>query len=246
MKKLNLYNNFLIKIRGWVSKWPKKAVFIYSGGMDSTTTMAKLMEDYGVEIFPLFINRGQSNVKYEKKSALYFDKLFSQKYPNLYHRLFQIDINNPPLEIKDNLRQYSKEHGYPLRNTMLQMIGVQYAVSLLVKNEKIKTVFCAQVIDDPFPHSTLSSLRINTMNICNGLEEWDWQITSPNIDPVLIKKSVGKVELIKWADEHGIPIEYTRSCYKNSPYHCGSCLTCSRRKIAFEKAGLPDKTNYQK
>lgn len=244
MDNLNTYNDFLFKKRGWVSRWPEKTVFIYSGGMDSTTTIARLLEEKNIEVFPLFIDRGQSNGKYEKQSALFFDDLFCKKYPNLYHKLFQIKINIPPAEIKDNLRPYSKEHGYPLRNTMLQMVGVQYAISLLAESVVIKSVFCAQVFDDPFPHSTLSSIRVNTINICNGLEEWDWQITSPNIDPELTNKPIGKMDMITWADKHNLPIEMTRSCYTSGPYPCGKCLTCRRRKEAFTKAGITDKTKY--
>ena len=246
MNNLDIYNDFIFKKRGWISRWPEKTTFIYSGGMDSTITIARLLDEQEVEIFPVFIDRGQSNGKYEKESALFFDNLFSRKYPNLYHRLFQIKINIPPAEIKNNLRSYSKDHGYPLRNTMLQMVGVQYAISLLSDGIAIRSVFCAQVFDDPFPHSTLSSLRVNTINICNDLEEWDWQITSPNIDPELVSKPIGKVEMVKWANEHGLPIEKTRSCYTSNPYSCGKCLICKRRREAFKKAGVIDKTKYVK
>lgn len=246
MDNLNIYNDFLLKKRGWISRWPDKTVFIYSGGMDSTITIARLLEEKNIEVFPLFIDRGQSNEKYEKQSALFFSDLFSKKYPNLYHELHQIKINIPPVEIKDNLRLYSKEHGYPLRNTILQMIGVQYAISLLIGGNEIKSVFCAQVSDDPFPHSTLGSLRINTINICNGLEEWDWQVTSPNIDLELTDELIGKTEMISWADKNNLPIEKTRSCYTSDPDHCGECLTCKRRKTAFRAAGVIDKTKYAK
>ena len=71
MDNLNFYNDFLIKKRGWISKWPDKMVFIYSGGMDSTITIARILERKSVEVFPLFISRGQSNEKYEKASAFF-------------------------------------------------------------------------------------------------------------------------------------------------------------------------------
>lgn len=243
---LTFYNKFLKSKRGWVSKWPKKTVFIYSGGMDSTITIARMLEKKKLEIYPLFINRGQSNEIFEKESALFFNDYFTKRYPNLYHNLFEIKIDVPPGEIKNELRPYSKVHGYPLRNTVMQLIGVQYAVSLLSDGNLVKSVMCAQVSDDPFPHSTLSSLRINTINTCDGLNEWDWQITSPNIDPELNETSIGKVDMIKFANSINLPIEKTRSCYTDGNHHCGKCLTCSRRKAAFKEAGVIDKTDYLK
>ncbi|MEA3378881.1 MAG: hypothetical protein U9Q69_04545 [Nanoarchaeota archaeon] len=183
----------LLKKRGWISHWPTKAVFIYSGGLDSTITMAKLINEKKIEIYPLFINRGQTNLKFEKKSVLFFEKYFLKRYKNLFHNITEIKINIPPKEIKDQLKFYTQKFGHPLRNTILQMIGAQYAISLSTPLKRITTVFCAQVPDDPFPHSTLKSLRATTFDICQGLGEWDWQITSPNIDPILSSEQWDKV-----------------------------------------------------
>ena len=243
--KLKEYENILKSNRGWVSRWPKKAVFIFSGGMDSTSTIARLLSEKRVEIFPLFINRGQTNIKHERTSVKFFNQLFEDKYPKLYHKLVEIKINVPPTELKNALFPYTRQHGHPLRNTILQMLGVQYAISLLSSNRKIKTVFCAQVPNDPFPHSTLTSLRVNTINVCDSLNEWDWQITSPNMDP-LLSKDYGKIEMIRWSFENDIPLGKTRSCYSSNTKHCGVCLTCSRRKKAFKAASVKDETLYEK
>jgi 7-cyano-7-deazaguanine synthase len=238
------YESILISNRNWVSRWPKKAVFIFSGGMDSTSTIARLLSEKKFEIFPVFINRGQTNLKYERKSVKYFNDLFKTKYPNLYHNYIELKIDVPPIELKNAILPYTAKHGHPLRNTILQMLGVQYAISLLSSGHKIKTVLCAQVPDDPFPHSTLTSLRINTVNVCESLGEWDWQITSPNMDP-LLSENYGKTEMIKWSFENNIPLEKTRSCYTSGSKHCGKCLTCSRRKEAFKIAFVEDRTLYE-
>jgi len=243
--RIKTFDKILLRKRGWISKWPQSAVFIYSGGMDSTVTIAKLLEENRIEIFPLFINRGQSNVRYERQAAKFFEKYFRIHYRDLFHDLTEIAINVPPNEIKDQLRKYSTEFGYPLRNTILQMVGVQYAISLSQKSKrKINSVFCAQLDDDPFPHSKLVSLRATTIDVCQGLDEWDWQITSPNIDILLSKIKTGKKEMVQWAYEHNLPIEKTRSCYSNKKIHCGICSACRRRKEAFIHAGLPDITEY--
>jgi len=248
--ELKFYEEFLVRRRGWVSRWPQRVVFLYSGGLDSTITIARLLEEKEIEIFPLFINRGQRNLKYERESAYFFEDLFRKKHRNRFHKLREINVNVPPKEIKKGLRGYATKFGYPLRNTILQMVGVQYALSLLENFvgdfEKITSVFCAQIYDDPFPHSTLISLRATTIAVCQNLEEWSWQITSPNIDKYLNLRPMGKIEMIKWALKQQLPIEKTRSCYEENSFHCGICLSCRRRRTAFREAGLPDNTKYLK
>ncbi|MDX1441903.1 MAG: 7-cyano-7-deazaguanine synthase, partial [Nitrosopumilaceae archaeon] len=44
----------------------------------------------------------------------------------------------------------------------------------------------------------------------------------------------------------GDSIFKTWSCYSNGQNHCGLCESCNNRKIAFEKAGIRDKTEYLK
>ncbi|MDP2755931.1 MAG: 7-cyano-7-deazaguanine synthase [Nitrospirota bacterium] len=245
MDRIKIFEKILLDKRGWISKWPKCVVFIYSGGLDSTVTIAKLLEDKGVEVFPLFINRGQSNLIHERRAVKFFTKYFKNNYGKLFHNFKEISVNIPPEEIKNQLRGYSKKFGYPLRNNILQMIGVQYAISLSQKlDKKIESIFCAQLDDDPFPHSKLVSLRSTTVNVCQSLDEWDWQISSPNIDSILNKEKTGKKEMVRWAQEHSLPIEKTRSCYSNNIRHCGSCLTCRRRRKAFTDAGIADMTKY--
>lgn len=244
MNEVTIYESILLKKRGWVTNWPKKAVFIYSGGMDSTCTIAKIIEEKKVEIYPLFIDRGQTNVEFERQSAKYFESFFIDKYKNQFHCLKEIKIDVPPEEIKKELKTYSFKYGYPLRNTLMQMVGVQYAVSLLNRNIQINSVFCAQVFDDPFPHSTLAALRATTVAVCQNLGEWGWQITSPNIDPFIETDLFSKKEMIQWASKRGFPIEKTRSCYTSNKVHCGVCLSCLRRQSAFKEANVKDKTKY--
>ena len=142
-----------------------------------------------------------------------------------------------------------KKNGYPFRDNILLMIGVQYAISL---NEKlgirIKTILSATVPDDPFPHCNLSSFRALNMLVCQSLNDWSWLITSPNIDKKIFKKKLFKIDEIRWAQNNQFPTELTTSCYKaknKKIYHCGSCFACTRRKEAFKMANVEDKTKYR-
>ncbi|MDE7413864.1 MAG: 7-cyano-7-deazaguanine synthase QueC [Muribaculaceae bacterium] len=44
----------------------------------------------------------------------------------------------------------------------------------------------------------------------------------------------------------GVDYSLTYSCYKGGEHHCGVCGTCVERKEAFQEAGVPDPTCYEK
>lgn len=247
---IRIYEKILLEKRGSVTQWPKnkRIVLIVSGGLDSMVTSAKLMLEHKLEIYPLHIDRGQKNYTAEKKSLQYFSKYFSTILPNQFKPVKTLKISIPPIEIKHNLIKYMHRAGYPLRDPIMLSVGVQYAISLSDKtSNKIKTVFNAAVLEDPFPHCSLDSIRSINVAICQNLKDWEWVISAPNIDPFLNKKQIGKKEEVLWASKHAIPIEKTVSCYNTSSHiHCGICLACIRRKEAFKLANFKDNTEYLK
>lgn len=246
------FEKYLEKKRGYVSRFPKnkKAVVIISGGLDSTITSARLIEEYKIELFPLHIQRGQTNSIAEDKSVDYFTKYFQKKYgKNKFHTPEKVSVNVPPREFKVDLLPYTKLKGYPMRDPIMHLLAVEYAVTVSQKfGTEVKTIFCAIVPEDYFPHSTLDGLRVNTINTCVNMDDWDWQISSPNIDPYLTKKAFNKSEEIKWAMVKNIPVGKTVSCNdasENTNYlACGKCKSCFRRNSAFTKLGFGDPTKY--
>lgn len=252
--KLTEFEKYLEEKRGYVSRFPKnkKVVMIISGGLDSISTSARLIEEYDMELFPLHIHRGQTNSAAENRSVDFFTKYFQKRYgENKFHKPEKISVNVPPKEFKSDLFPYTKLKGHPMRDPIMHLLAVQYAVAVSQKfNTYVKTVFYAMVPDDPFPHNSLNGLRVNTINTCVNMNDWNWQISSPNIDPYLTKKLFNKSEEIKWAVERNIPIDKTTSCYnatKDTYYlACGECKSCYRRHLAFIKLGLKDSTKYYK
>ena len=252
MNNDKFYDNFLLEKRGWVSKIPdnKICVFVFSGGLDSISTIARVIKDFNFIVYPLFIDIGQTNIHFEENSVDYFNNLFLNLFPNNYNQVKKIVSDIPNNYFKQDLQAYMKIKGYPLRDTFIEMLAVQYAITLSDKiNKYIKTIFTANVIDDPFPHCTLQSMRSTTINICQNLDDWEWQITSPNIDTCFSEKYFGKVDEINFCFQNNIPIEKSISCYKpiihnNLTYHCGECLACIRRKQAFIDAKVNDLTLY--
>lgn len=67
---LQMVDDIFFKKRTEIIKMPKPgsyAVACLSGGMDSVANAAILMQEFGLKIFPFFINRGQTNYKWGKK-----------------------------------------------------------------------------------------------------------------------------------------------------------------------------------
>jgi len=251
-KNLLAFDDLLQEQRGYISKYPgnKKAVMVISGGLDSIATAAFLLEEKGMELFPLHIHRGQTNSVAEQKSVNFFTDFFQKKYgSDRFHDPMFISTNIPPKEFKADLLPYTKKAGHPMRDPLIHLLGVEYAVAASQTSKtNIKDVYCAIVPEDYFPHSTLAGLRANTINACINMGDWQWQITSPNIDPHLTNGHFGKKEEIIWAMNHGIPIGRTISCNEASgrtnDLACGTCSSCGRRRAAFQEAGCEDPTEY--
>ncbi len=247
----------ILKIRRMrIVKMPEagtSVVVIHSGGMDSTTNIAILMEEFGLKVYPLFINRGQTNLKYERVAVKYFDKYFSERFPELYTKSVEVEINTPPKAYKNDLRatrdlednlQSRQRIAFPARNPIMILTAAEYAYSLQVKGVFPKTIFISCMKEDPPRHSTLTAIRMANLLVCQIMGDYLWQVIALPIEREF-ENFYGKEVYVKWADEHGIPLEKTRSCYRNQEKHCGKCYpACENRKKAFLNAGVEDKTEY--
>ncbi|MEK6929682.1 MAG: 7-cyano-7-deazaguanine synthase, partial [Thermoproteota archaeon] len=61
------------------------------------------------------------------------------------------------------------------------------------------------------------------------------------------REGLSKSDLLKIGFKAlGNSIFETWSCYSSEKHHCGICESCNNRKIAFQKAGIIDKTKYLK
>ena len=251
LKKSNmnagLYNTLLEEKRGWISKIPdnKKAVMLISGGYDSIATAARLIEDFGMELYPMYVNRDARNKEGELASLKFFTKYFRDRYgKDSFHEVFQPNISVPPLEIKERLQEYAKSHRYPMRDFIMQMFASQYAVTL----EGDVRVICNGVISTD-SIADVGIARVNTLAICEMTKDWEWQILSINVDENITNKSFSKKDEIEWAIEHDIPMEHTMTCWTpikqdNYLYHCGECYACAERQTGFKDAGYQDPTKY--
>ena len=220
----------------------KKALVLFSGGLDSTTMLAMVKSD-GYEITALTINYNQrhvSEIEFSKKSL-------SQLQINK-QIIFDLDLskiggsaltdNIPvPIDSNDNIPTTY----VPARNTIFLSLASSFAERL-----NISDIFIgANIIDysgypDCRPEFIKSFEKTISLGTKLGVEGSHFRIHTP-----LIKMT--KAEIIKKGHSLGVDYSLTLSCYNptDSGLACGKCDSCKFRKDGFKDAGLPDPTKYK-
>lgn len=220
-------------------------VFIVSGGLDSTTALARVLSEFDSVIYPLYIQRGARAESNELASLRHYLNLFTKKHKNL-RSLEILEAEVPPSRYKKHIpeKQLSKI-GHTMRNSMLQSYAIQYAVSVGYRDGiSIRTVFTSLVPDDDFPHCRLVSLRAETILACIDGDDWSWQVTSPLLEEDLWGW-VDKTMSIQYAMENDIDLSHTYTCTDSPTIACGECPACIERLAAFKNSGYADPIKYR-
>lgn len=251
---LKQLDDIFIRKRGYIVRMPKKGSIVaacMSGGLDSIANLAILMEKYGYEVFPFFVNRGQSAYFEERAAIDWYNKFFKERYSKLYHSVTEISVSTPAKEYKDMLRvtknamtddELCKNISYPARNPIIFLSGMEYAYSLKSQGKNIKTVFASHVSSDGSFHCSQTWTRGLNLQMCQIMNDWDWQFISIPIETAF-GNYFDKDVYIQFCYNHNIPLKYTRTCVKKG-IPCGSCPPCWERRRVFKEVGLKDIDNY--
>lgn len=246
---LKSIENILVSERGYASRAPQNedVVVLMSGGLDSSVMVHKMIDDWNVNVYPLFIQRGAKAEKLEEQAFDYFVDFYKRKFPTKFFEPIKLNYQVPPKEVKYNFpTAFAKTIGHPLRNSSMQNLAVMYAVSLQTQGIRAKTIFSGSVAEDNTePELGLLSLRSQTLATCIQMADWQWNITSPLTDPCLVERPLGKKEAIEYALQKFIPLEKTRSCFSENSQACGTCTACVKRLAAFENATVHDNITYK-
>jgi 7-cyano-7-deazaguanine synthase len=222
----------------------KKAVILFSGGLDSTTCLA-YAKNQGFDCYALSFHYGQKHsaeLNAAKNIAAYF---------NVTHKIFNLEINQfggSALTDKNiDVPDYNKENTHipvtyvPARNTIFLSIALAWAEILNAKNIFIGV---SQIDYSGYPDCRPEYIKAfqNLANLATklGVEENNIIINTPIID-------LSKAEIIKLGNSLGIDYSMTVSCYKaNDQGHaCGECDSCALRKKGFAEATVIDPTRYR-
>jgi len=226
----------------------RKVVSLVSGGMDSCTTMAKLaIEDW--EVYPLYINYGQTAFPKEIESAKNYIKVLQERFKNLYN-LEIVEISLPFLKVsltgatsvtketdEDFHTMESKKIDWvPARNIIFLTVASSYCELLKSRNISIGSYKEDEM--PSYPDSSREFFDALEVALTKGMYGDKFNIITPFIDSF-------KWGMVKYSKENKLPIELTWSCYEASNEHCGLCRNCIDREKAFKKAGVVDPTKYK-
>ena len=220
----------------------KKALVLFSGGLDSTTMLAMVKSD-GYEITALTINYNQRHV-----SEIVFSKKSLSQLQINKQIIFDLDLSKiggsaltddipVPIDSNDNIPTTY----VPARNTIFLSLASSFAERL-----NISDIFIgANIIDysgypDCRPEFIKSFEKTINLGTKLGVEGSHFRIHTP-----LIKMT--KAEIITKGHSLGVDYSLTLSCYNptDSGLACGKCDSCKFRKDGFKDAGLPDPTKYK-
>lgn len=221
----------------------KKAMVLFSGGVDSTTALALAVSEYGAEnVIALSISYGQKHIK-EIEASNKIAEYYGVKYLKLdLTDMFKLSncsllSQNSDTDIpKESYAEQLKKTGgspvstyVPFRNGLFLSAAAVYAMSL-----GASVVFYGAHGDDAAGNAypDCSSAFNNAMN--TAIYEGTGHMVQIKAPFVGMTKSQVVAEGVKL----NVPYELTWSCYEGGDTPCGICGTCRDRRKAFLANGL--------
>lgn len=215
----------------------KKAISVFSGGLDCTVATTVFDKDY--EIHAITFNYGQKAFKQERKAS---EKICEKM--GWTHEVIDLPwlskISNSSLNTDDeipepseldldDLEKSSKTASsvwVPARNTVFTSIALSYAESV---GAEIIIVGWNNEEGATFPDNSKEYLEEfnELIKVCSPEKI---RIEAPCID-------LNKEELVELGVKVGAPMKLSYSCYKGEDEPCGVCESCVRRNRAFKKVG---------
>ena len=220
----------------------KKAIVLFSGGLDSTTMLAMAISR-GYDITALTINYNQRH-----SFEIQCSKKILSSLGNIPQIIFDIDLTKiggsaltDSIPVPVNSQKKIPSTYVPARNTIFLSIASSFAERL-----EINDIFIgANIIDysgypDCRPEFIKSFEETINLGTKKGLEGDKFTIHSPLIQ-------MTKADIIKSGHALGVDYSLTLSCYDptDDGLACGVCDSCKFRKLGFKEANLPDPTRYK-
>ncbi len=221
----------------------KKAVVLFSGGLDSTTVLA-IARDQGYEVYPLSFAYGQRH-----SAELAAASHIASDFRCADHQIVNLDLSylqtsaliNKDLDVPDYKGDKDIPITYvPARNTVLLSIALGYAESIAAND-----IFIGVSAIDYSGYPDCRPEYIKAFEeMANLATKAAVEGTRVHIHTPLIHLS--KAETIQQGLSLGVDYAMTVSCYQASEagLACGRCDSCALRQQGFTDAGVADPTRY--
>ena len=216
----------------------KKAISVFSGGLDCTVATSVFDEEY--EIHAITFDYGQKAVKQEIDAS----KRICEKM-GWMHEVIDLpwlskistsslntdadipELGEDELDDLDKSNETASNVWVPARNTVFTSIALSYAESI---GAEIIIVGWNGEEGATFPDNSKQYMEKFNELIDVGSPD-KIRIEAPAID-------LNKEEIVELGIKVGAPMELSYSCYKGDDKPCGVCESCMRRKRAFEKLNI--------
>ena len=213
-----------------------KSIILLSGGLDSLVSLGLAKDKYNITL-ALTFDYGQKSAIQEIQAARLICDYYKIEHQvikldwlkAITHTALVSDEEVPTGNALNNPQQSAKSVWVPNRNGLFMNIAAAFADA---DNYDYILIGANKEEGQTFPDNTQAF--IDSLN-----EEFKFstQKQSTVIAPLI---DLDKNEIVKLALKNKIPLELTRSCYRNSEKNCGLCESCTRLKNAL----LANKDNY--
>ncbi len=221
----------------------KKAVVLYSGGLDSTTCMA-IAREQGFTPYALSFNYGQRHVVELEKAREYAPLIGAAK-----HLVIDIDmrlVGGSALTADIAVPKDAAEDGgipvtyVPARNTIFLSFALGWAEVLGASDIFIGVnALDYSGYPDCRPEFIRAFQALANLATKAGVEGQGYQIQAPLID-------LTKGQIIRRGLDLGVDYGLTHSCYDPTPagLSCGHCDSCRLRLKGFAEINQEDPLTY--
>ncbi len=222
----------------------KKAIILFSGGLDSSTCLA-IAQSQDFECYALSFSYGQKH-----SSELQAAKRIADNSGVALHRIIDLDLGSfggsaltdDSIDVPTDETVGIPVTYVPARNTVFLSVALAWAEVL-----EADAIFAGvNAVDysgypDCRPEYINAFQQMADLATKAGIEGRGVRIETPLID-------LTKVEIIQLGSELGVDYAKTVSCYTadDEGRACGECDSCKIRRAAFVSAGVDDPTVYVK
>lgn len=219
----------------------RKAVILLSGGIDSSTALARAVAD-GYELYPLLFRYGQRHSR-EADSSIAVAEHYGLRVKQIEVDLSQIGGSSltSGMEVQDHSPE---EIGKEIPTTYVPSRNIIF-LSMAASFAEVIGASCIIYGANSVDYSGYPDCRpefVNAMEMALNLgtkagTETGFRISAP-------LQYLTKGEIIKQGRRLKVPYELTWSCYRGGEKACGKCDSCVIRLKGFMEAGLPDPLEY--